>query len=250
MQKIKKLYRGTYTGEDVIREMHYKDGAWQKTSEHVPNVIDNSQTSGKAVVIGNGPSRQELYYGDTVLNLLKRHKGGSGSFGAVQTYGCNALLRDFSPDFAVANDEMAAELVNTGKCDTNIIYGTNQMVLNYPGKFYMIPQSPGWNSGAVAAYLACFDGHKKVYLMGFDLYSGELNTQYNVYTGTYGYPAANTPTTEDYFVKSLKMVMDTYNDVEFIRVMPTPNYYMPEAWKYQLNLRQIVFQDFRTEIDL
>ena len=250
MQKIKKLYRDSYEGENIIREMTYVSGEWEKTSEFVPSMVENQQTSGKAVILGNGPSRKELYYGDMLLSRLKTHKGGSQSFGAVQTYGCNAILRDFSPDFTIANDEMAAELVNTGKCDNNIIYGTGQMILKYPGKFYMIPQNPGWDSGALAAYLACFDGHKTVYLMGFDLHSGDIDYQHNIYAGTNGYPQLRSSTTEEYFVASMKRVMDTYSDVDFVRVVPTPNFYMPEEWKYQLNLRQIVFWDFACEIDL
>jgi 3'-phosphoadenosine 5'-phosphosulfate sulfotransferase (PAPS reductase)/FAD synthetase len=44
--------------------------------------------------------------------------------------------------------------------------------------------------------------------------------------------------------------MDTYPRVEFIRVMPTENWYMHDTWKYQLNLRQITFNDFVREVDL
>jgi hypothetical protein len=248
MQKIKKLYRSTYTGEDLIREMTYTGGEWVKTKEFVPNQITNIQISGKAVVLGNGSSRLELH--PNLLTLLATHKGGLLASGRVQTYGCNAILRDFSPDFTIANDALAPELVNKGLCDTNIIYGTSDMVLDYPGKFYLVPQNPNWDSGALAAYLACFDGHKTVYLMGFDTHSGDPNYHMNVYSGTFGYPHKRSPTTEKYFEQTLKAVMDTYNDVDFVRVSPTPNFYMPELWKYQLNLRQITFNDFVLEVDL
>lgn len=248
MQKIKKLYRSTYEGEHLIREMSYRDGDWVKTSEFVPNVVENIQISGKAVVLGNGPSRAEHH--PNLFGLLKNHKGGLLASGRVQTYGCNAILRDFSPDFTVANDAMASELVNSGKCEDNIIYGTTDMVLAYPGKFYMVPQNPNWDSGATAAYLACFDGHKQVYLMGFDLHSGHSDHQYNLYSGTNGYPEAESQTTESYFERSLLTLVKLYDDVEFIRVSPTREYYMPDSWKYQLNLRQITFRDFVIEVDL
>ena len=45
-------------------------------------------------------------------------------------------------------------------------------------------------------------------------------------------------------------VMKTYSDVDFVRVSPTREYYMPDSWKYQLNLRQITFKDFVYEVDL
>lgn len=248
MQKIKRLYRSNYTGEDHVREMTYTDGAWVKTSEFVPNVIENRHISGRAVVLGNGPSRTTL--NPNLFQLLKNHKGGLLASGAVQTYGCNAIVRDFIPDFVVANDEVASELVNVGYCDQTIIYGTNKMILSYPGKFYMIPQSPNWDAGALAAYMACFDGHKTVYLMGFDLHTGDNGYQQNVYSGTYGYPRTRSATTEVYFEQTMLKVINTYNDVDFVRVTPTREFYMPDSWKYQLNLRQISFRDFVVEVDL
>lgn len=248
MQQIKEMYRSSYFGEDVIREMTYRDGKWDKVTEFVPNVVENIHISKKAVVLGNGVSRTELH--PKLFQYLKNHKGGLLATGAVQTYGCNAIVRDFLPDFVVANDEVASELVNGGYCEDNIIYGTQQMVLSYPGKFYLVPQNPGWDMGATAAYMACFDGHKTVYLMGFDSFSGHDDYQFNVYAGTRGYPKMNAPTHESYFEKTLLTVMNTYNRVDFVRVMPTNTYYMPEAWKYQLNLRQISFKEFVNEVDL
>jgi hypothetical protein len=216
----------------------------------VPSAVTNRQISNRAVVLGNGTSRAKLYPNGNLFQLLDNHKGGLLAAGAVQTYGCNAIVRDYMPDFVVANDEMAQEIVEQGYWYNNIIYGTNAMVLSYPGKFYMVPQSPNWDMGATAAYLACFDGHKTVYLMGFDTHSGDTTYQHNVYSGTRGYPAVESLTTETYFEKTLKQVMDLYSDVDFVRVSPTKDYYMPDSWKYQLNLRQIDFREFTLEVDL
>jgi hypothetical protein len=248
MQKIKKMFRANYTGEELVREMHYVDGDWVKTVESVPNVIENIQLSGKAVVLGNGTSRVDM--DKNLLSLLKNHKGGLLASGAVQTYGCNAIVRDFIPDFVVANDSMASELVNDGYCDQTIIYGTGDMVLAYPGKFYLVPQTPNWNMGATAAYLACFDGHKTVYLVGHDLHSNEKQYQTNVYAGTRGYPDLHSPTTEKYFELAMLNVMKMYNEVDFVRVAPTHEYYMPDSWKYLLNLRTQTYREFVLEVDL
>ena len=248
MQKIKKQYRSNYMGEHLVHTMNYVDGEWVKQSEFVPSAIENKQISGKAVVLGNGPSRLDLH--PDLFNLLSTHKGGLLASGRVQTYGCNAIVRNFSPDFVVASDVMASELVNTGRCDTSIIYGTSDMVLSYPGKFYVIPQNPNWNAGSTAAYLACFDEHKTVYLMGFDMHSGHDDVQFNVYSGTNGYPETSSTTTERYFELTMLQVMNTYPDVDFVRVCPTKDYYMPDSWKYQLNLRQITFREFVLEVDL
>jgi hypothetical protein len=250
MQKIKQLYRANYAGENIITRMTWTNADWQKETEFVPNQITNTQISNRAVILGNGPSRLQLYPQGDLFALLKNHKGGLLAAGAVQTYGCNAIVRDFTPDFVVANDAMAAELVNGGYCENNIIYGTAEMVIAYPGKFYLIPQNPNWDMGATAAYLACFDGHTQVYLMGFDHHTQDQYYHHCIYAGTRGYPEVISPTTEEYFALSLKTVMDTYPRVEFIRVMPTENWYMHDTWKYQLNLRQITFDDFVHEVDL
>jgi len=252
MQKIKPLFRSGYIGEDVVSELRYVGGTWERITEHVPNAVFNNQISNRAVVLGNGLSRTELYPQGNLLQLLEEHKGGLLAAGRVQTYGCNAIVRDFIPDFVVANDEVAQELINSGVCDRTIVYGTAAMVLSYPGKFYLVPQDPSWDMGARAAYMACFDGHTTVYLMGFDCYDGHASEQhvYNVYADTPGYPATNSPNTEAFFIKTLEEVFRTYPQVDFVRVMPTGNYTMPDSWKYFLNLRQIGFNDFVREIDL
>jgi hypothetical protein len=60
----------------------------------------------KAFILGNGPNRST---DKTWLNNLKG-----------DTYGCNAMYRDFEPDFLVANDwAMMVEIINstyTGNC--------------------------------------------------------------------------------------------------------------------------------------
>jgi hypothetical protein len=256
MQKIQKLYRKDYTGENLVSELIYRNQTWEKTLDHAPNRVENIQISERAVVIGNGPSRLQLS-ANNLFDLLKNHRGGLLSAGRVQTYGCNALIRDFTPDFLVATgNEIINEIAGDNWHDTNryyertIVYANADAVLNFPGKFYLIPQNLGWNSGALAAYLACFDGHKKVYLLGHDAHSGEQTVNYNVYAGTPGYPKANDVNAEVFFTQAMLAVMQTYSDVDFVRVVPTEGFYMPDVWRYQLNLRQIVFRDFTVEIDL
>jgi hypothetical protein len=250
MQTVKKIYRKDYTGEEVVKTLTWANGVWTKETEFAPNNVVNNQISNKAVAIGNGPSRLNLYPYGNILEMLKKHKGGLLASGAVQTYGCNALYRDFTPDFLVCSNDMATELAHSGYCDHHIVYGSSDAVLEYPGKFYLTPQNPSWDAGAIAAYMACFDGHKQVYVIGHDCHSDDAFINYNVYTGTPNYPAFNSANTEGFFIKTLTTLMQVYNDVEFVRVMPDENWYCPDEWKYMLNFRQIHFNDFVTEIDL
>lgn len=249
MQKVKKLYRREYLGEEVVKDLVYGGGGWAENREFVPNSVINEQISNRAVIIGNGISRLSL--DANLFTLLANHRAGLLASNAVQTYGCNALYRDFRPDFLVANGpEIIREIASSGYSHNEIVYSTQAAVLDYPGKFYLTPQNPHWDAGAIATYLACFDGHKTVYLLGFDCDCDSGIASYNVYANTPGYLDRDGASTEAFFIKSLKLVMDTYNDVDFVRVMPNSAWQMPEEWRYQLNLRQLSWREFVVEADL
>lgn len=245
MKSIAKLYRRNYVGEDVVTDMSYTDGNWSYQRETIPNAVTNNQISNKALVIGNGISRKNFN-----LGLIRDHKGGLLASGALQSYGCNALYREFTPHFLVANgDAMINEVANSGYTDNNIVYANANALLDYPGRFYLIPQDPSWNAGAVATYMACFDGHKRVYMIGFDGVD-TVSDGYNIYAGTNAYESPTYGHSEDFWVKAMMQVFTTYSDVDFVRVMPTTTWRIPEEWKYLPNVRQIDFRAFALEVDL
>jgi hypothetical protein len=103
--------------------------------------------------------------------------------------------------------------------------------------------------GAVAAYMACFDGHKKVFLIGYDQYHFDEPVN-NIYTGTAGYPAAGTVNNGEFFARSLADVISTYPTVDFIRVMPQDTHYMHYKLTPLVNLRQISYREFICEADI
>ena len=253
MQKIKEIYRKTYEGEHVNIEGTYIENAWNYKTEFIEKSFDETLLSNRAVVIGNGESRLGFN-----LNLILPYKTGpldkkwhqQLSAKKMLVYGCNALYRDHKPDFLIATgDSMIDELVESGYCDNNIVYANSTTLLKYPGKFSFIPENPSFNSGALAAYIAAFDGHKKIYMLGFDG-NDTPNVNTNVYNGTNAYPTVNTTIFEKYWVVSLKVVMDTYKDVEFIRVSPTTDFRVPDLWKYNTNFRNIDFRKFVLEADI
>jgi len=253
MQKIKQLYRTDYHGEDVNVEAIYKDAEWSYVKEFIANPIDFKPLSSRAVVIGNGTSRLDF----DIKNFLPFHTGpldtqwwpqyGRKNF---YTYGCNALYREYAPDFLIATGkEIVAEIAASGYADERIVYANASELSDYPGKFQFIPQDPQYNSGALAAYLAAFDGHKKIFLIGFDS-NDTPGYNYNVYAGTPGYPGTYTDILEDYWCRSLAIIFNTYPDVEFVRVSPTVGFRVPEIWKYYKNFRSITFRQFIIECDI
>jgi hypothetical protein len=248
MQELKKWYRKDYQGENVVGNLVYAKQQWEISEEWVPNSVVNNQISNQACVIGNGLSRKEF-----PLEVIFKHHGGLLGRKKLQTYGCNALYRDAKPDFLVVSGEddgMVAEVAGSGYCDDNVVYASIPHIMRHPEKFYSIPQDLAWNSGSVAAYLAAFDGHKRVYLLGFD--GQDTDTcNYNVYAGTANYQGARDAQAAPAFLDAtMKMIFDTYKNVDFVRVMPSKYSAMPEAWKYSTNLRQLSFREFALEADL
>jgi len=248
MIQLKKLFRATYQGEEVVTDLVHTGQRWLPSKEWIPNSVINNQISNKACVIGNGISRKAFN-----LSAVMNQFGGLLSREKLQTYGCNALYRDHSPDFLVVSGDDAGivtEVANSGYCDNHVVYASAPHIQAHPGKFYLIPQDPGWNSGSVATYLAAFDGHARIYLLGFDG-QDTLHYNYNVYAGTAGYQGAtNAEADPAFFDITMKQIFDLYTEVDFVRVMPSEYASMPESWKYCPNLRQISFRQFVLDADL
>lgn len=246
MQKINRMYRTDYTGEDILVNTTYKNQTWTYDYETVPNRVENLQITNRAVIIGNGDSRKNF----ELLGTLQHHFGGGRGERQLQTYGCNALYREFKPHFLVATgNEITKEIAESGYCDNNIVYANSAALLHYPGKFYLVPQDPHWNAGTLATYLACFDGHKLIYLLGFDNCAGE-NLNNNMYAGTNGYASRDTNYSDAYWIKAMTMIMSMYSDVDFCRVMPTPEWQQPLEWRNLPNYRQIAIKDWVIEASL
>lgn len=245
MQQLKQLYRNNYAGENIISQLTLSGGEWNPTTEYVPNSVTNTHTTSQAVAVGNGESRLGFN-----LALIQHHHAGMYGADSLQSYACNAAYRDFTPDFLIATgDDIVEEIANSGYCENNIVYTSADKLLKYPNKFYLIPQNIQNDAGSIAAYMACFDGHKKVFLLGYDHYdmTGPYN---NVYKNTNGYLTDTDTDNGEYFVKCLRQVIETYSDVDFVRVTPTNSYWLHSHLEPLLNLRQISYNDFAIEADL
>lgn len=244
MLKIAKSYRKDYTGEDIITERKKEGNRWYETVETVPNAISNNQISNRAVIIGNSPIRLDFN-----LQNLKKPMGLLGSM-TLQTYGCNALYRDFAPDFLIAvGEEITKELASSEYIKDNIVYTNAIHLLEYPNKFYLIPYNPYADAGTTAAYIACFDGHKKIYLLGFSEQDSP-GTNFNVYAGTNGYDSAETDVGSEKWIQNRLELFTLYDDVDFAWVTLTGKSAVPESHKYCTNFRQISYRNFVLETDL
>lgn len=239
------FYAAEYEGEFIIHHTTIEDGKRIEDREWIPATITNNDHRGNAVIVGNGNTRSKFR-----LSLLTNHKGGLFASLKCQVYGCNAVYRDMVPDFLIAQtDEIVTEIVESGYADKNIVYSSAAQMVKHPGKLHLIPQNYILNAGAGATYLACFHGHKKVYLIGFDNQDSK-GFNNNMYAGTNGYQAKNETISSGKWVANMERLFRAYHDVEFYWVHPNPDHCMPEKWKWCNNLHAQSYREFVSDLDI
>lgn len=158
-----------------------------------------------AFVLGNGISRKSV-----AIESLKQ-------VGSV--YGCNAVYRTDTLTVLVSADaQIAKEIQESGYSKNNRFY--TRRPFPHSGAREIPKPYFGYSSGPIAAGIACDDGNRKIYLLGFDLgpnTDGQFN---NIYAGTTYYkPVGALPTYTGNWIKQLSTVMLTHSNVDFVRVV-------------------------------
>lgn len=184
----------------------------------------------KAFVLGNGRSRLDV-------KLKKLSKRGT-------VYGCNALYRDYTPNYLIAVDpKMIVEICEKGyQLENEVWTNPNSRYDRYKNlKFFKNPR--GWSSGPTALMKACQDGHKELFILGFDYY-GIDNQVNNVYADTPNYKRS-TESAIYYgnWMRQTETVMKEFSDKYFYRVISPVTKIIPE-WSQLNNLRQITYDQF------
>lgn len=156
-------YRADYPGEFVILETRWSGGKKIQTREWIPNAIENQHISGRAACIGSNIDQYLFDY-----TMLSRHRGGLLSSKKLQTYGVGDIALQMRLDFVVeTNNEKILDIHKSGIQQDSVVYTTLKNCINYPGEFYIIPQSPPVVDLANLLYLAAFDGHREIFLLGY-----------------------------------------------------------------------------------
>lgn len=182
-----------------------------------------------AFILGNGISRNHI----DVNQLLT----------AGTVYGCNALYRTHTPHVLVSTDQPISKAIQeSGYSLVNKFY--TRRPINGSGAL-RVPQSYfGFSSGPIATGIAAIDGHKIIYLLGFDMGPASNGCFNNVYAGTefYKQPDAN-PTYTGNWVKQLITVTKDYPNYEFIRVFGDTTAIIPDLQTLN-NMRSMPIADF------
>lgn len=192
-----------------------------------------------AFVLGNGTSRKSINPND-----LKQ-------FGTV--YGCNAIYREFLPDYLVAVDtKMVVEFNRESVQHRCPVWTNSNKAFNKMTGFNFFNQSKGWSSGPTALHMASDHGNDEIYILGFDYKGLGDNGEYvnNIYADTFNYKRSNERAT--YYGNWLKQTVITiqkFSKKRYIRVLGE-NVFVPNELIKLPNLTHITTEEFKKNFRL
>ena len=200
-----------YNGETTIDEIIIRKGKKIIEDSFKPDKV-KAVAWGNAYIIGNGPSRKGFD-----LDKLKR---------TGQTYGCNALYRDFIPDFLFMVDSKISKEV----ADNNVhkkcwVYTPSLEVNRYPG-FVLIPNNQYTITGNQAMWTATVHGHKNIYLVGFDFREYGKDQLNNIYQDTENYGERHSDTIFEPWLKFFRNLLKMRPYCNFTIVHDNPPDYL------------------------
>jgi hypothetical protein len=209
-------YRRDYAGEFVILESIWSGGKKIQNREWIANPIENHHISGRAACIGSDIDKKRFNY-----TRLQRHRGGLLGSKKLQTYGTGPIAQEMRLDFTVTtNAEELTKILETKYQVNNIVYTTPRYCITYPGEFYLIPMKPRIVDLATAVYLAAFDGHQEIFLLGYNDetvgghsdWLSHLTGIFSAYTGTKFYLVGEPTRMPDVWVNCDNVQCMTYHD--------------------------------------
>jgi hypothetical protein len=96
-----------------------------------------------------------------------------------------------------------------------------------PGEFYLIPYNPVLNSIAVLLYLAAFDGHQEVFMLGYNQEADAGSTNW---------------------IQHVARVIEAYSATRFVLVGVESN--QPQNLLEYANVRPMSYPEFITYCDI
>ena len=200
-----------YTGEETIDNITIRKGKKIYKKSFKPDRV-KAIPKGNAYCIGNGPSRE-----DFDLNKLK----SSG-----QIYGCNALYRDFIPDYLfMVDSKMSLEISKNKVYEKCWCYAPGLEVGRYP-EFVLIPNNPYTITGNQAIWTATVHGHKNIYLIGYDFREYGKNQYNNIYQDTQNYGERHSDTVFEPWLKFFRNLLKMRPYCNFTIVHDNPPEYL------------------------
>jgi len=184
-----------------------------------------------AFVLGNGRSR-------LAADPLELKKRGT-------LYACNAVYREFDPHYLVAVDvKMVNELIDAKKKKKGLVWTNPNKGIKTKANINFFSPHKGWSSGPTSLWFAAQNGHKHIYILGFD-YQGLGGKFNNVYADTYNYKkSGDAATFFGNWLSQTEKVIKEYRSTKFYRVIE-PGAFIPDKLGPQHgNLTHISFEEF------
>jgi hypothetical protein len=217
-------YRRDYDGEFVVTATKFENGRKTQEREWVPNPIANHHISGRAAVIGSRIDQESFDY-----RRLSRHRGGLMGCLRLQTYGTADLWRDMQFDFFTTYNKFEIpKIAETDYPEKSTVYTSSRYVVQHPGRFFLVPFQPRINNLALPLYLAAFDGHREIFLLG-----------YNQETRGRGHQA---------WVRDVNQVFESFCGTKFWLIGFPANMY--DQWRNNRNVDCMSYRKFITYCDI
>ena len=191
-----------------------------------------------AFVLGNGTSRKSI-------DPQKLKENGT-------VYGCNALYREFDPDYLVAVDVKMVNEINKNNYQHSHTVWTNynRTYKDYSG-FNYFEKSKGWSSGPTALWLASQHEHTEIYILGFD-YQGLKNGRLlnNLYADTKNYKKSNeTATFYGNWLRQTEQTIKDHPHIRYYRVIASDNL-IPKQLNNFRNFSTIYIEDLAKRFNI
>ena len=157
-------------------------------------------------------------------------------------YACNAVYREYTPDFLIAVDRKMIDEIN--KSQYQLLHEVWTYPFSYKSKyrnFNFIEPNLGWSSGPTALNLATKNQPNEIYIFGFD-YKGLEGKLNNVFADTENYKRSIDPATfHGNWYKQTETIIKENPNLKYIRVS-IPNFFIPK-WTYD-NYSEITYEEF------
>jgi len=190
-----------------------------------------------AFVLGNGTSRKSI-------NLDQLKENGT-------IYGCNALYREFEPDYLVAVDtKMILEINKAGYQHSHSVWTNPNRAYHQMNGFNFFNPSKGWSSGPTALWLASTHDTQDIYILGFD-YQGIDDKINNIYAGTPNYKKTHERATfHGNWLKQTMITCQKYSQKRYIRVVKEDKPFIPNEFSKLDNLSHITVEEFKKSFNI
>jgi hypothetical protein len=222
---VDEVYRKDYDGEFVVTGLTIKNGKREQTREWIDNPITVNSISGRAVCVSNGAGSEQF----NLQSLTSKH--GLLNSLALNVYATDGLYTKFKPNFLVTfNTDLLANMISRGVTEDIITYTSGTQCIKHPGEFYLIPYGRKGPADMIAAYLAAFDGHKEIYLVGYDEYTADGLKR-------------RTP-----MIEAVARVIEAYPGIKFYHCIHEGK--LPMEWTGLKNVHSMSIAEFISECDV